>query len=79
MTASTVRELREAAEITDDEINAAVDVLLAEPKTGSHVIGGGDLINLAAVVEVHELSALTLAIRAVRRSSNDPWRALRSC
>ncbi|MEE7478391.1 hypothetical protein [Methylobacterium hispanicum] len=57
----TTGELRKAAEITDDEINAAVDAVLAKPKTGQYPIGGGYLLDLAAAVEAHDPSAKALA------------------
>ncbi len=57
----TTGTLRKAAEITDDEINAAVDAVLAKPKTASYPIGGGHLLDLAAAVEAHEPSAKPLA------------------
>ncbi|GJD87444.1 MULTISPECIES: hypothetical protein [Methylobacterium] len=56
----TTGTLRKAAEITDDEINAAVDAVLAKPKTASYPIGGY-LLDLAAAVEAHEPSAKPLA------------------
>ena len=54
-------DLRKAAEITDDEINAAVDAVLAKPETGSYPLGGGYMLDLAAVVAAHEPSAKALA------------------
>ena len=57
----TTGDLRKAAEITDDEINAAVDAVLAKPKTGQYPIGGGYLLDLAAAVEAHGPSAKALA------------------
>lgn len=57
----TTGEFRKATEITDDAINAAVDAVLAKPKTGSYPIGGGYLLNLAAAIEAHEPSAKALA------------------
>lgn len=56
----TTGTLRKAAEITDDEINAAVDAVLAK-KTASYPIGGGHLLDFAAAVEAHEPSAKPLA------------------
>ncbi len=40
----TTGDLRKAVTITDDEINAAVDAVLANPKTGSYPISGGYLL-----------------------------------
>ncbi|GJD79902.1 hypothetical protein [Methylobacterium gregans] len=57
----TTADPRKAAEITDDEINAVVDAVLAKPDTGFYPIGGGDLLDLAAAVEAHEASAEALA------------------
>ena len=57
----TTADLRKAAEITDDEINAAVDAGLAKPETGSYPIGGGHMLDLAAAVAAHEPSAKALA------------------
>ncbi len=52
----TTGDLRKAA-----EINAAVDAVLAEPKTGPYPLAGGYLLDLAAAVESHEPSAKALA------------------
>lgn len=57
----TTGELRKAAEITDDEINAAVDAVLAKPDTGSYPIGGSYVLDLASAVKAHEPSAKALA------------------
>lgn len=57
----TTGELRKAALITDDEINAAVDAVLAKPETGPYPIGGGYLLDLASAVEAHGPSAKALA------------------
>ncbi|GJD88148.1 hypothetical protein BHAOGJBA_1661 [Methylobacterium hispanicum] len=53
--------LRKAAIVTGNEINAAVDAVLAKPKTGQYPIGGGYLLDLAAAVEAHSFSAKALA------------------
>lgn len=53
----TTGEFRKVAEIADDEINAAVDAVLAQPHTGSYPIGGGYLLDLVAAVGPHEPSA----------------------
>ncbi len=52
----TTGDLRKAAEIADDEINAAVDALLAKPKTGSYPIGGGYLLDLGVAEEAYLFS-----------------------
>lgn len=57
----TTSDLRKAAEITDDEINAAVDAVLAKPDTGPYPIGGGYLLDLAAAVDAHEPTRTALA------------------
>ena len=57
----TTADLRKAAEITDDEINAAVDAVLAKPETGSYPIGGGYMLDLASAVEAHEPTRTALA------------------
>jgi hypothetical protein len=57
----TTSDLRQAAKITDDEINAAVDAVLAIPDTGSYPIGGGYLLDLAAAMEAHEPTRVALA------------------
>lgn len=57
----TTGDLRKAAEITDDEINAAVHAVLAKPGTGQYPIGGGYQLDLAAAVEAHEPTRKALA------------------
>jgi hypothetical protein len=52
-TIPTVAELRKAAEITDQEIDAAVDAWLAEPKFAPFRFASGHAINVAAAVQAH--------------------------
>lgn len=57
----TTGELRKAAEISDAEIDAAVEAVLVVPETGSYPIGGGYLLDLAAAVAAHEPARRVLA------------------
>ncbi|WP_066927331.1 hypothetical protein [Methylobacterium sp. CCH5-D2] len=57
----TTGELRKAAEITDDEINAAVDAVLAKPKTEPYPIGDGYRLDLAEAIKAHEPTVKALA------------------
>jgi hypothetical protein len=41
----TVSDLRKVAEVTDDEITAAVDVVIANPKAGSFELTFGRIVN----------------------------------
>ena len=56
----TTGELRKATEITDDEINAAVDVVLTKPETTGFKLGAYSL-DFAAAVGAHGPSAKALA------------------
>ncbi|WP_066918799.1 hypothetical protein [Methylobacterium sp. CCH5-D2] len=56
----TTGDLRKAAEITDEQINAAVDAVLAKPDTGAFALGAFTL-DLASAVAAHEPSAKALA------------------
>ncbi len=62
----TSADLRKAAEITDDEINAAVDAALPKPDTGSYPIFGGYMLNLDAPIQAHEPARKVLADEATR-------------
>lgn len=62
----TTGELRKAAEITDDEINATVDAALAKPETGSYRIGGGYMLDLAAAIQAHEPARKALVDEATQ-------------
>jgi hypothetical protein len=50
----TVSDLRKAAEITDQEIDAVVDAYLVEPKFAPFRFASGHAINVAAAVEAHQ-------------------------
>ncbi|MGV7034828.1 hypothetical protein [Methylobacterium symbioticum] len=57
----TTGDLVKAKAITTDEVEAAVDALLAKPDTGPYPVGGGYLLDLAAAVKAHQPSAAALA------------------
>ncbi|GJE62766.1 hypothetical protein [Methylobacterium trifolii] len=57
----TISELRKAGEIGDDEIDAAVDVVMESPETSAYPVGGGHLLNLALAVQTHDPTARALA------------------
>ena len=57
----TTGELYKAKAITSDEINAAVDAVLAQPGVGPYPIGGGYLLDPSEAIEAHEPSAVALA------------------
>ncbi len=48
----TTADLREVAEITDEEINATVDAALAKPATGAFKLGAY-MLDLAAAIQRH--------------------------
>ena len=50
----TVSELRKAVDITDDEVEAAIDAYLGDPKFAPFHFACGHAINVAAAVEVHQ-------------------------
>lgn len=52
----TTGDLRKAAEIADEEINAAVEALLVKPDTGVYPFGGGYLLDLAVAAEAYLFS-----------------------
>jgi hypothetical protein len=52
----TVGELRKAAEITDQGIDAAVDAYLADPKTEPFRFASGCEIDVTAAVNAHQPS-----------------------
>lgn len=47
--------------ILSDEIDAAVDAVIAKPNVGPYPIGGGYLLDLGAAIQAHKLSASALA------------------
>ena len=57
----TTGDLFKAKAITSDEIDAAVDAILARPDVGQYPIGGGYLLDLGAAIQAHKpsLAALT--------------------
>jgi hypothetical protein len=57
----TIAELLLAEAITSDEIDAAVDALLAKPDVGLYPVGGGYLLDLAAAVRAHPFSHAALS------------------
>jgi hypothetical protein len=63
-TIPTVGELRKAAEVTDQEIDAAVDAYLANPKAEPFRFASGYEIDVAAAVSATTFSAgVTLVLR----------------
>lgn len=57
----TASELRKAAEITDQEIDAAVDGYLAGPRTERFGFASGYVIDVAAAIERHIPAKIALA------------------
>jgi hypothetical protein len=57
----TVSELRKAAEVSDDEIDAAVDAYSADPATAPFRIADGYVIDVAAAVQRHAPARRALA------------------
>ncbi len=57
----TTRYLVKSKAITTDEVEAAVDAVLAKPDTGLHTIGNGYHLDLAAVVKANLPAAAALA------------------
>jgi hypothetical protein len=57
----TVSELRKAAEITDQEIDAAVDAYLADPWTEPFRFASGYEIDVARAIERHMPAKMALA------------------
>ncbi|WCS26387.1 hypothetical protein LOK46_06010 [Methylobacterium sp. NMS14P] len=53
----TVSELREAAEISDDEINAAVDVVLADLATEAYPLAKGWTLDLVDTLRTNTRAA----------------------
>ena len=49
----TVGDLFKAKAVTDEQVNAAVERYLAEPKTSAHPIADGYTVDLAAAVAGH--------------------------
>jgi hypothetical protein len=60
-TTPTVSELRKAAEITDQEIDAAVDAYLADPRARPFHFASGYEIDVAAAIERHMPAKIALA------------------
>ncbi|MHB2208527.1 hypothetical protein [Methylobacterium sp. CM6257] len=52
--APTIGDLRRAAEITDQEIDAAVEAYLADPKAEPFRFASGHQIDVAAAVDAHQ-------------------------
>jgi hypothetical protein len=57
----TTGELMKAKAILSDEVDAAVDAVLAKPDLGAYPIGCGYLLDLGAAIKAHKpaLAALT--------------------
>ena len=49
----TVGELFKAKAVTDDEVNAAVEVFMKDAEAGAHPIAAGYSLDLAAAVGAH--------------------------
>jgi hypothetical protein len=60
-TTPTVAELRKCAEITDQEIDAAVDGYLAGPRAEPFRFASGYVIDVAAAIERHMPAKIALA------------------
>ncbi|MGU3403366.1 hypothetical protein [Methylobacterium brachiatum] len=52
----TVSELRKAAEVTDQEIDAAVDAVLADLATEAYPLAKGWTLDLVAAIAAHKAS-----------------------
>lgn len=50
----TVSELREAAEVTDAEVDAATDTVLADHAVEAHPLAAGWSLNLVEAIVAHE-------------------------
>jgi hypothetical protein len=57
----TVSELRKAAEITNDEIDAAAYAYLANPKAAPFRFSSGHEIDLAAAIDAYPPAVATVA------------------
>ena len=57
----TTGELVKAKAILSDEIDAAVDAVLAKPDVGLYPIGGGYFLDLGGAIQAHKPSAAALA------------------
>jgi len=57
---ATVSELREAAEVSDQEIDAAVDAVLADLATEAFPLTEGYALNLTAAVQSSTFATLVL-------------------
>ena len=57
----TVEELMNANAIASDEIDAAVDALLAKPDVGAYPIRGSYLLDLVAAVRAHPFTYAALS------------------
>jgi len=58
---ATTGELVKSKAILSDEIDAAVDAVLAKPNVGPYPIGGGYFLDLGAAIQAHKASATALA------------------
>lgn len=56
----TTGDLLKANAITFDEIDAAVDAVLAQPSIGPYPISDGYLLDLSEAIQAHEPSAVAL-------------------
>lgn len=54
----TVGELFKAKAVTDDQVNAAVDAYLADPKAGTYEVAAGLRLDLSAAVKAHATALL---------------------
>ncbi|MDF2599920.1 MAG: hypothetical protein K0Q54_2743 [Methylobacterium brachiatum] len=52
----TVSELRKTSDVTDDEITAAVDAVLADLATESYPLAKGWVLDLVAAIAAHKAS-----------------------
>ena len=57
----TTGDLFKAKAITSDEVDAAVDAVLAKPEIGAYPIGGGYLLDLGVATKAHKPTVAALA------------------
>jgi hypothetical protein len=65
----TVSDLFKSKEVTDAQVNAAVDAVLADPKTGPFELATGWVVDLAAAVKADRHATATLKEPTARPGS----------
>jgi hypothetical protein len=68
--ASTIGELRRKAIVTDEEITAAVDAYLDDPKVKAFQFTSGYVLDVAAAIEAHRPAKAALG----EKGKNDAYR-----